>query len=73
MDDAIALDAGDVIVRPLDLPECDEGCGAPASMRVMLDLRNNGSTIHIGKFCDSCAEEFAAALRASLPVEINER
>lgn len=62
----IKLDAGDVLIEPLDPVECED-CIDPATKVLSLDLRNNGQTIAVGAFCDGCIEERAERLRASLP------
>lgn len=65
-DEPVKLNAGDVIIEPLEPRECDD-CVDPATKLVMLDLRGNGMAIAVGKFCDVCADETAERLRTSLP------
>lgn len=65
----VQLDAGDVSIQDAPDEECDGCTASPAHKIVVLDLRNNGETHCLGRYCAECAEEFAARLRASLPPE----
>ena len=58
--------AGDVDVVPMDRTECDR-CDATATHYVMLDMRNNGVRRSVAECCFTCAHQFAADLRRSLP------
>ena len=64
----LTLDAGDVSVVEKDPAICDS-CGEAATHYVMIEMRGNGSKSAVAECCKSCAEDFAADLRKSLPPE----
>src|SRR5581483_6110072 len=65
MDEPIILDADDVTIEEVPPPLCDE-CGETATHRVLLAMRNNGTTSAVFEGCLPCVKEQAERLRASL-------
>lgn len=64
--DDVTLDADDVSVVSIQLETCECGTG-PVTHAVQLDARANGCTAIVFDGCESCANEHAKRLRASLP------
>ena len=63
---AIGLEKSDVTVEEI-FDECDNCTGGPATHTVKIDFRNAGMAQELGRYCESCAEEVADRIRASLP------
>jgi hypothetical protein len=66
-DAELMLDGGDVQVRKLDPDLCESCDERRATHTVRVDFRTAGFTTALGKFCQSCAKELAARIRAGLP------
>ena len=64
-DEHCKLDADDVTVEDIELPQCDD-CDNRATKTVRLDLRNNGMSIVAGCYCDGCVGDVVKRLRGSL-------
>jgi len=73
------MNAEDVYIEPLPPDVCErceeqdaflgEGDGTPATKIVRVDIREVGTSILLGKFCDKCADAIANQVRGSLPPE----
>ena len=66
-DEHCKLDADDVTVEDVALPQCDD-CDNRATKTVRFDLRNNGMSIAVGCYCDGCVDDVVERLRGSLPM-----
>lgn len=64
----IKLDAGDVTVRAIKGPDCEE-CGKRATHEVRVDFRSAGISLAVVQACSPCAENIAYRIKSSLPKE----
>ena len=67
--ETIPIDSSDVMIVAIENRMCGNCEEEAATKRVLLDVRNLGSSIEWGDgFCDACAPAIASELRAALPV-----